>query len=133
MEDVEPRSSLRLDKKKVTMGAVESGYAGTRQINPRVFSEEEDASWQDSGEHQEPDEQGEACRGQEEATEGGPQRSCRAVVCLPCLGCLSLYQLGDTQTRPQGGWHRTRRGSNMGATQMTIHQRNLVISVWGGI
>ena len=59
MEDVEPRRSLRLAKKKVTMGrlgtvddpevlpyymaAVKSGYAGTRQNNPRVFSEEEDA------------------------------------------------------------------------------------------
>ena len=81
MEDVEPRSSIRLAKKKVTMGrlgtvddpevlpyymaAVESGYAGARQINPRVFSEEEDASLQAIGEQQEPAEQGEAGREQE--------------------------------------------------------------------
>ena len=87
MEDVEPRRSSRLAKKKVTMGclgtvddpevlpyymaAVESGYAGTRQINPRVVPEEEDASLQDPGEQQEPEEQGEAGRGQEETTEGG--------------------------------------------------------------
>ena len=86
MEDVEPRRSLRLAKKKVTMGrlgtvddfevlpfyiaAVESGYTGARQINPRVFSEEEDAPLQ--GEQQEPAEQGEAGGGQEETTEGGP-------------------------------------------------------------
>ena len=54
VEDVGPRRRLRLAKKKVTMGllgtaydpeglhyymaAVESGYAGTRQKNPRVFS-----------------------------------------------------------------------------------------------
>ena len=88
MEDVEPRRSIRLAKKKVTVGrlgtvddpevlpyymaAVKSGYAGTRQINPRVVSEEEGASLQDTGEQQEPAEQGEAGRGQEEAMEGGP-------------------------------------------------------------
>ena len=69
MEDVEPRMSLRLAKKKVTMGplgtlddpevlpyykaAVESGYAGTRQNNPRAFSEEEEAPPPDIGEQQE--------------------------------------------------------------------------------
>ena len=90
MEDVEPRRSLRLAKKKVTMGrlgtvdnpellpyymeAVESGYAGTRQINPRVFLEEEDASLQAPREQQEPVEQGEAGRGQEETTEDGPKK-----------------------------------------------------------
>ena len=58
VEDVGPRRSLRLAKKKVTMGllgtvhdpevlsyhmaAVESGHAGTRQNNPRVFPEEEE-------------------------------------------------------------------------------------------
>ena len=58
VEDVGPRRSLRLAKKKVTMGlqgtvhdpevlpyymaAVESGYVGTRQNNPRVFPEEEE-------------------------------------------------------------------------------------------
>ena len=87
MEDLEPRRSIRLAKKKVTLGrlgtvddpevlpyymaAVESGYAGTRQINPRGVPGEEDASLQDPGEQQEPEEQGEAGRGQEETTEGG--------------------------------------------------------------
>ena len=58
MEDVGPRRSLRLAKKKVKMGlqgtvhdpevlpfymaAVESRYAGTRKNNPRVFLEEEE-------------------------------------------------------------------------------------------
>ena len=72
MEDVEPRRSLKLAKKKVTMGrqgtvddpevlpyymaAVESGYAGASQSNPRVLTEEEDAPLQ--GEQQEPAEQG---------------------------------------------------------------------------
>ena len=85
VEDVEPRRSLRLAKKKVTMGrlgmvddrevlpyhmaAVKSGYAGTRQINPRVFSEEEVAPLQDISEQQELTEQEEAGRDQEEATE----------------------------------------------------------------
>ena len=83
MEDVEPRRSLRLAKKKVTMGrlgtmddpevlpyymaAVESGYAGTSQTNPRVFSEEEVAPLQ--GEQREPAEQGEEDGEQEVATE----------------------------------------------------------------
>ena len=86
MEDVEPRRSLRLAKKKVTMGrlgtvddpevlpyymaAVESGYAGARQINPRVFSEEEDAPLQ--AEQREPAEQGEAVGEQEETVEDDP-------------------------------------------------------------
>ena len=72
MEDVEPRRSLRLAKKKVTMGrqgtvddpevlpyymaAVERGYAGARQSDPRVFPEEEDAPME--VERQEPAEQG---------------------------------------------------------------------------
>ena len=84
MEDVEPRRSLRLAKKKVTRGrlgtvddpkvlpyymaAVQIGYAGARQINPRVFSEEEDAPLQVIGEQQELTEQGEAGGDQEEAT-----------------------------------------------------------------
>ena len=51
------------------MAAVESGYAGTRQINPRVFSDEEDAPPPDIGEQQEPTEQEEAGGDQEEATE----------------------------------------------------------------
>ena len=66
MDDVEPRRSLRLAKKKFNMGrlgtvddpellpyymaAVKSGYPGTRQIDPRVVSEEEDASLQATGE-----------------------------------------------------------------------------------
>ena len=54
------------------MEAVESGYAGTRQINPRVVLEEEDASLQAPGEQQEPAEQEEAGRGQEETTEDSP-------------------------------------------------------------
>ena len=58
LEDVGPRRSLRLAKKKVTVGlqetvhdpevlpyymaAVESGYPGTRQNTPRVLPEEEE-------------------------------------------------------------------------------------------
>ena len=73
VEDVEPRRSLRLAKKKVTMGrqgtvddpevlpyymaAVERGYAGARQSDPRVFPEEEDTPMEE--ERQEPAEQGE--------------------------------------------------------------------------
>ena len=89
MEDVEPRRSLRLAKKSVTMGrlgtvddpevlpyymeAVERGYAGTRQITLRGVTEEEDAPLQASGEQHEPAEQEDAREGQEEAMEGGPQ------------------------------------------------------------
>ena len=85
MEDVEQRRSLRLAKKKVTMGrlgtvdnpevlpycmvAVKGGYAGTRQINPKVFSEEEDAPLQDISEQQGFTEQEEAGGDQEEAIE----------------------------------------------------------------
>ena len=88
MEDVEPRRSLRLAKKNVTMGrlgmvddpevlpyymeAVERGYAGIRQSTPRGVSEEEDASLQAPREQQEPAEQEDAGRGQEETTEDGP-------------------------------------------------------------
>ena len=89
MEDVEPRRSLRLAKKNVTLGrlgtvddpevlpyymeAIERGYAGTRQRTLRVVTEEENAPLQASGEQQEPAEQDDAGGGQEEATEGGPQ------------------------------------------------------------
>ena len=85
MEDVEPRRSLRLAKKRKTMGrlwtvddpkvlphymaAVDSGYAGTRQNNPRVFSEEEDASPPDIGEQLELIVQEEADEDKEEAME----------------------------------------------------------------
>ena len=55
------------------MEAVERGYAGTRQSTPRGVSEEEYASLQAPGEQQEPVEQEDACRGQEDTTEGGPQ------------------------------------------------------------
>ena len=64
MEEVEPRRSLRLAKKNVTMGrhgtmdnpevlpyymeAVESGYAGTRQRKTRGVTEEEDTPVQAS-------------------------------------------------------------------------------------
>ena len=54
------------------MAAVESGYAGARQINPRVFSEEEDASLQAIVEQRESVEQGEAVGEQEEATGSAP-------------------------------------------------------------
>ena len=70
MEDVEPRRSARLAKKKVTLGdtgtvddpgglpyymaAVENRYAGTRQSDPMVLSGEEDAAPPDAGEQQEP-------------------------------------------------------------------------------
>ena len=47
------------------MAAVESGYAGTKQNNPRVFSEEEDAPPPDIGEQQEPIVQEEAEDGEE--------------------------------------------------------------------
>ena len=82
---MEPRRILRLAKKKVTLGslgtvddpevlpyymaAVESGYAGTRQNNPRVFSDEEDAPPPDIGEQQEPIVQEEADEDGEEAME----------------------------------------------------------------
>ena len=85
MDDVEPRRSLRLAKNKVTMGplgtvddpkvlpyymaAIESGYAGTRQNNPRVFSEEEEARTPDIGEQQELIVQEEADKDEEEAME----------------------------------------------------------------
>ena len=85
VEDVEPRRSPWLAKKKVTMGllrtvddpkklpyymaAVKSGYAGTRQNNPRVFSEEEEAPTPEIGEHQELLVQEEADKDEEEAME----------------------------------------------------------------
>ena len=64
MEEVEPRRSLRLAKKNVTMGAqgtmdnpevlpyymqaVDSGYLGTRKRNVKAFIEEEDTPMQAS-------------------------------------------------------------------------------------
>ena len=51
------------------MAAVESGYAGTRQNDPRVLSEEEDAPPPDIGEQREPTVQEEAGGDQEEAME----------------------------------------------------------------
>ena len=83
MEDVGPRRSLWLAKKNVTMGllgtvddpevlpyymaAVESGYAGTSQNNPRVFSEVEEAPTPQRGEHQELIVQEKADKDKEEA------------------------------------------------------------------
>ena len=113
MEDVEPRRSLRLAKKKVTMGrlgkvddpevlpycmaAVKSGYAGTRQINPKVFSEEEDAPLQDISEQQELTEQEEAGGDQEEATE----QATKSVEEL--WGRGPGYLLGCPSLTPAGG------------------------------
>ena len=52
------------------MEAVESRYAGTRQVNPMVVLEEEDGPLQAAGEQQEAVEQEEAGRGQEETGRG---------------------------------------------------------------
>ena len=89
MEDVEPRRSLRLAKKNVTMAhrgtaddpevlsyymeAVESGYAGTRQRTVRGVTEEEDTPLQASDDQQGAVGQEEAGEEQDETTEGGPQ------------------------------------------------------------
>jgi hypothetical protein len=102
MEDVEPRRSLRLAKKKVTirrlgtvddpevlpyyMAAIESGYAGTRQNNPRVFSEEEEARTPDIGEQQELIVQEEAVRQGQGGGHGAGHREYGGAVGQLALG-----------------------------------------------
>ena len=144
MEDVEPRRILRLAKKKVTMGrlgtvdyhkvlpycmaAVESGYAGTRQINPKVLSEEENSPLQDISEQQELTEQEEAGGDQEEvteqATESVEELWGRGVVVPGTSWDVPLsHQLGDALGRTQDGWPGTPMAGQVpitGGTQMTI-------------
>ena len=97
----EPRRSLRLAKKKVTMGrqgtmdnpevlpyymeAVESGYARTRERGLRNMSEEEDIP-------------GEVFDRDSINTEehGDPWRSSRTVACPDCSGWLPPW-VGDIQ------------------------------------
>ena len=85
MEDVEPRRSLRLAKKKVTLGdtgtvdnpgelpyymeAVENGYAGTRQRDHTTPPEVEEAQVPAEGELEEHSVRGEAEDIQEEVVE----------------------------------------------------------------
>ena len=89
MEEVEPRRSLRLAKKNMTIGrqgtvddpevlpyymeAVKSGYAGTRQSTVRGVTEEEDTPLQASDEQHDAAVQEDAGEGPDETTEGGPQ------------------------------------------------------------
>ena len=84
VEDVEPRRSARLAKKRVTLGdtgpgdnpenlpyymeAVESGYAGPGQSDPAVLSGEENEAMEDLGGPQESAE-GEDMEDPEEATD----------------------------------------------------------------
>ena len=137
MENVEPRRSLRLAKKKVTMGrlgkvddpevlpycmaAVESGYAGTRQINPKVFSEEEDAPLQDISEQQELTEQ--ETRRRPRSRPRRVSRSCGVVVPGTSWDVLLSHQMGDALGRRQDGWPGTPMAGQRpitGETQMTI-------------
>ena len=102
MEEVEPRRSLRLAKKNVTMGrqgtvddpevlpyymeAAESGYAGTRQSEERGVTEEEDTPVQASDGQSDTAGQGDVNEGLDEAAEGAPRRSSRVLQLLCWLG-----------------------------------------------
>ena len=87
--EVEPRRSLGLAKKNLTMGpqgtmdnpevlpyymeSVESGYAGTRQSEGRGVTEEEDTPVQASDGQSDTAGQGDVDEGLDEAAEGSPQ------------------------------------------------------------